>query len=296
MVTLSAARVDVLRERLNAFVDERDLKARIAADPVEFPHRYRDPRDVEVVALLSASLAYGRASLFKPKIDALLANMGKSPANFVANLTVIDAASLLRDFVYRFNVGADVATLLLGIGEMLNTHGSLEKLFVSTQKNAVHWRFGLADFSTTIVKAAPTREITKHLGKTRGLAHLLPSAAAGPAKRQHLFLRWLVRGPDAVDFGIWKSVDPASLTIPLDTHVARLSTLLGFTKRADISWRTADEVTAALRLLDPLDPTKYDFALCHYGMSGVCPAVPIKVNCAVCSLRSECKVGRKFRE
>ena len=295
MAALTQARIEQLKSVLDAFSDDRGWKKRITADPVEFPHRYRDPRDIEVVALLSASLAYGRAQLFKPKIDALLTQLGPAPAHTVANLTVAQARELLGGFVYRFNVGADVATLLLGIGQALNRHGSLERTYTLAADQQEHWRFGLAAFSSSIITGAPSKEIRKALGPTRGLHHLLPSAAVGPAKRQHLFLRWLVRGPDDIDLGVWQSVNPSTLIIPLDTHVARLSKLLGFTRRNDVSWKTADEVTAALRQLDPEDPTRYDFALCHYGMSGVCPVAPIRANCVKCQLKFHCRVGRRLK-
>ena len=131
------------------------------------------------------------------------------------------------------------------------------------------------------------------LGPIRGLHHLLPFAEAGAAKRLNLYLRWMVRGPDPIDFGIWKQLSPAQLVIPLDTHVMRISKWLGLTKRTTIGWATAEEVTASLRQLDPTDPVRYDFALCHYGMSGACPATPVKSNCERCALRAECRNGSK---
>jgi len=77
-----------------------------------------------------------------------------------------------------------------------------------------------------------TDDATGPLGPERGLPHLLPSPlGAGAAKRLNLFLRWMVRGPDAVDFGIWKRVPPAALLIPLDTHIGRISQHLGLTRR-----------------------------------------------------------------
>ncbi|MFP2908600.1 DUF2400 family protein, partial [Pyxidicoccus sp. 3LFB2] len=108
-----------MRPRLDAFLAATDTRARIGFDPVEFPHRYTDPRDIEVSALLAAALAYGRADLFRPKVDALLQRMGPSPAAFVRALDVPGAAALLKGFVYRFNVGTDVAVLLLGMGRAL---------------------------------------------------------------------------------------------------------------------------------------------------------------------------------
>jgi uncharacterized protein (TIGR02757 family) len=87
----------------------------------------------------------------------------------------------------------------------------------------------------------------------------------------NLFLRWMIRDKD-IDFGIWKGIPKNKLIIPLDTHIARISRCLGLTKRASQDWKMAEEITGALKTLDPEDPLKYDFALCHQGISGVCSA------------------------
>jgi uncharacterized protein (TIGR02757 family) len=292
-MTLSAARAAALKPLLDDFVEARPWSDRVKADPVEFPHRYDDPRDVEVVALISASLAYGRADLFKPKLAWLFDRLGDHPAKAVQALTVRDAKALLSGFVYRFNLPADLAVLLMGIGGALERHGSLEAHFLDAHASAGTWQGALAGFAGGIRAFAPEREIVRRLGPTRGLHHLLPSAEAGAAKRLNLYLRWMVRGPDEIDFGIWKRVSPAQLVMPLDTHVMRLGQWLGLTTRKNLGWRTAEEITASLRRLDADDPVRYDFAICHYGMSGACPVKPVKANCRACPLRSACRVGRR---
>ncbi len=145
------------------------------------------------------------------------------------------------------------------------------------------------------LRRVPMEELRRAMGPERGLEHLVPSKqGAGAAKRLNLFLRWVVRGPDEVDLGIWKRVPASALVIPLDTHVMRMAHNLGLTKRNDVSWRTAEEVTASLRLLDPDDPVRFDFPLCHWGMSGACPAEPKPQNCEACALLSSCRVGPKL--
>ncbi len=290
---MSARRAALLRPLLDGFVESRPWRDRLLADPIEFPHRYDDPRDIETVALLSASLAYGRADLFKPKIAGILDGLGPHPANALAALDVTGARALLDGFVYRFNLPSDVAVLLLGMGATLQRHGSLEAAFLAGR--TASWQATLATFAHGLRDAAPEKEIIRKLGPTRGLHHLLPFAEAGAAKRLNLYLRWMVRGADEIDFGVWKGVSPADLIIPLDTHVMRISRWLGFTTRNTIGWATAEEVTASLRLLDPADPVRYDFALCHYGMSGACPVKPVPANCARCPLRSQCTVGRRVK-
>ncbi|HEX4924607.1 MAG TPA: DUF2400 family protein, partial [Bdellovibrionales bacterium] len=71
-----------------------------------------------------------------------------------------------------------------------------------------------------------------------------------------------------LDLALWKSFSPAILVIPLDVHVLRQARSLRLTRRKQADWIAAEEVTKALRHLDPDDPVQFDFALCHLGMKG----------------------------
>lgn len=282
-----------LSESLQAFIAHAPQRQRVAADPVQFPHRYINPRDVEVSGLLAASLAYGRVELFAPKVNALLQQMGPSPSEYVKSLTLPRARRLLSNFVYRFNVGADLGVLLLGMGRVLQKHGSLERQFALCLQESRGLHGALSGF-TAALRDVPMAPLTRALGDVRGLDHLLPSPLGpGAAKRLNLFLRWMVRGPDEVDFGIWRQISPSALVIPLDTHIGRIAKRLGLTQRNDLSWRTAEEVTAALRQVDAEDPVRFDFALCHHGMAGICPPTPYTPHCVPCLLRPACRVGQR---
>ena len=48
-----------LRAPLERLYADFDYAGRVERDAIRFPLRYRDPRDREVVALLTACLAYG---------------------------------------------------------------------------------------------------------------------------------------------------------------------------------------------------------------------------------------------
>ena len=103
-----------------------------------------------------------------------------------------------------------------------------------------------------------------------GVAYFFARPSSGGAcKRLNLFLRWMVRH-DRVDLGVWTRVRPAQLIVPLDTHVIRLGRCLRLTRYASPGWRMAADITASLRALDPADPVRYDFSLCHIGMMNAC--------------------------
>jgi uncharacterized protein (TIGR02757 family) len=291
------SRVAALRPLLDGLDAALDRGARIAADPVEFPRGYPDPADAEVAALVAVSLAYGRADVFKPVVARVLGAMAPSPARFCEAFARAPDPRAFDGVVYRFNRPADLRALAAAIGHLRGVHGSLgarfATLFADAGGAAAALRPALARFAAELRDAPPVAPLLRGRGG-RGLRHLLPDPGGpGASKRWNLYLRWMVRGPDAVDLGLWRGVPAAALVVPLDTHVHRVARALGLTARRDASWRTAEEITAALRALDPADPVRYDFALCHLGMSGACPARRDPARCAACALASGCTAGRR---
>ena len=270
-----------------------DRRARVGFDPVELPRRYADPGDREVAWLFAAALAYGRADLFKPQLERVLAEMAPSPARFCAVLARAPRGGSFAGFRYRFNRPEDLAALAAGIGDVRGRHGGLGERFaalLAQERSAAEpLRRALARLSRELREARPAAALLAERGG-RGLAHLLPDPdLPGACKRWNLYLRWMVRGPDEVDLGVWRGVPTSALVVPLDTHVARIARYLGLTDRKDMTWRTAEEITASLRRLDPDDPVRFDFALCHLGMSGACPPRRDPARCAPCLLRDACR-------
>jgi uncharacterized protein (TIGR02757 family) len=294
---ISPARARSLRPLLEALDAGLDRTARIAADPVEFPRACADPADAEVAALVAVSLAYGRADLFKPVVARVLAAMGPSPARFAEQFAASPDRAAFAGVVYRFNRPADLAALVAALGHVRRAHGGLgvrfRALFEAAGGGPGALRPALAAFAAELREAPPVAPLLRGRGP-RGLRHLLPDPAGpGASKRWNLYLRWMVRGPDGVDLGLWRGVPPAALVIPLDTHVHRVARALGLTCRRDASWRTAEEITAGLRRVDPEDPVRFDFALCHLGMSGACPPRRDGARCSACALQGGCLAGAR---
>jgi uncharacterized protein (TIGR02757 family) len=83
-----------------------------------------------------------------------------------------------------------------------------------------------------------------------------------------MFLRWMVRSDSPVDLGLWSDmIDPATLIIPLDTHVMQQAHRLGLLQTVTASMRTAVHLTERLADVFPGDPVKGDFALFGYGVN-----------------------------
>jgi uncharacterized protein (TIGR02757 family) len=115
-------------------------------------------------------------------------------------------------------------------------------------------------------------------------------ARGGACKRLNLYLRWMVRPDDGVDLGLFGSVRPGQLVVPLDTHVSRISRYLGLTGRRTVDWKMAVEVTESLRRWDRDDPVRFDFALSRLGILDACPRRIDPERCAACSLVSVCRL------
>lgn len=265
---------------------------RSVEDPVRFVWGYDDPADREVVGFLAAGLAFGRLASVMRTVERTLAAMGPHPAEFVRGFDVGRSARALHGLAHRWARTADFVALVLVLREMLRAAGSLEAFFArGLDPDAPDVGGALESFTERACRIDVGRAYADR-ASPRGVRYFFPRPSGGSAcKRLNLFLRWMVRR-DRLDPGGWSAVRPSQLVIPLDTHVIRVGRCLGLTRYTSPGWRMATDVTASLRRLDPDDPVKYDFALCHLGMSGACSfsrprtAVP-------CPLDGVCQPGSR---
>ncbi len=264
-----------------------DVRARREADPVGFAHAFGDPLDQELVALVAACTAFGNVKAIRAKLGDLFARLGPSPAR-----ACDDGPALRRGLAgwkHRVFRGDDIARLLLGARAVQREDGSLGARFARELSgrgpDGADLREALAALCDAIRDAGGLRRD----GKRRGPAHLLPDPR-GPSgsKRLLLFLRWMIRPADGVDLGLW-DVDASRLLVPVDVHIHRLARNLDFTRRAGLSWKTTEEITAALARFDPRDPVGYDFSLCHMGMLQRCPSRRDAKRCEGCGVKPVCR-------
>lgn len=286
-----------IKSALDSVCARTDRAARRDADPVGFVHRYADPADRELVALVAASLAFGNVKAIRAKLGDLLARVGPSPSRAADRPSAL--ARRLDGWVHRVFRGEDVAKLLAGARRVQREAGSLGEAFVAALAAADDARAGdapedavreaLALFTERLRRAGglPLPGETDPSGR-RGPSHLLSNPrAGGGAKRLLLFLRWMARPADGIDLGLW-DVPCSRLVIPVDVHIHKLSRNLGFTRRRDVSWRTAVEITRALARFDRDDPVRYDFSLCHLGMLQRCPSRRDASRCEGCGVKPVC--------
>ena len=263
----------------------------LSSDPLEFVHKYQTPEDREIVGLIASSLAYGKVAGIKKSVARVLDIIGPSPYRFTRRFDPRKGKDLFKGFVHRFNNGDDVACLLWFARQMIEEKGSIGGFFErGYSKKDINIKNALSSFSEGALSLDSSAVYAKReLGPKAGVRFFFPNPKDGsPCKRLNLYLRWMVRRGDRLDFGQWKGVDPASLVIPLDTHIARISQNIGLTKRTSPDWKMAEEVTEELRKLDPKDPIKYDFAICRLGILDRCPKKADRSKCASCLIAGIC--------
>ncbi|MCU0332048.1 MAG: TIGR02757 family protein [Ignavibacteriaceae bacterium] len=235
---------------------------RIEPDPLQFPHLFKDEKDIEVMAFIASVFAYGNVKQIINSLNKFLLVCDNKPYRYIRNFNKQKSSQQLS-LTHRFYSSRDVIQLFELLNLAYKEFGSLKNIFLSgyietdtNVKNAV------TNFSNYFLQKAK-----KDFGKmSRGLIFMFPLPEKGSAcKRMNLFLRWMVR-KDELDFGLWKEIPTSKLIIPVDTHIARICKELKLTKRKNVSWNMAEEITNNLKKYDSNDPVKYDFALCHIGM------------------------------
>jgi uncharacterized protein (TIGR02757 family) len=244
-------------ELLESLYEEFNRREYVSPDPLEFLYLYDSPADREVVGLIASSLAYGRVASILASVRRVLDVLGKNPADALACAGEDVLLSRLSGFKHRFNDDTEMAKFLSGIGVALREYGSLENLFCaprSPEKKP----------STLEAMDLFARTLLRLGGLER--SQLLPFASKGSAcKRLALYIRWMARHDD-VDPGGWQRVMPCDIIVPLDTHMFRIATGLGFVRRRSADGIAAAEATEGFRALCPSDPVRYDFALTRFGI------------------------------
>jgi uncharacterized protein (TIGR02757 family) len=264
-----------------------------AADPVHLVRPFANAADREVAGFCAAALAFGRVASVIASIQTLFKIMGSHPAAYVRAFEPDAPHPELRAMVHRWTRGIDLAALLWVLRQMLERSGSIERFFAEGLGSADIDVGPALDHFSARAMALDLRAVYGRRMPTRpGVCYFFSRPSSGGAcKRLNLYLRWMVRR-DQVDMGVWQRVAPARLVVPLDTHVIRLSQCLRLTKYTTPGWKMAADITASLRRLDPDDPVRFDFSLCHVGMMSAC-GFGRRQGDSQCPLKGLCRPRRR---
>ena len=237
-------------------------KEYIKPDPLLFLYRYRKKEEKEVAALIACSLAFGRVEAIMAGVEKVLSLLSSLPGENIAEAlkktTLEELQKVFSSFRYRFVNGSDMALFLAGAGRLLQLYGSLEEAFLAGKEEKNSW-------DILVLLENFGRKLCYYFPEKKHFLFPVPSGKSA-CKRPLLMLRFLVRNRD-VDTGIWKKIPPASLLVPLDTHMFRMAESLGFTSLKSANLTAAKMITEKFASFDPEDPVKFDFPLTRFGIN-----------------------------
>lgn len=229
-------------DEVRRYARQYHTEAFVKDDPVQFPRRYTDQRDIEISGYITSRLAYGmRAQIIKAadRVDRLFA--GK-PFEYVMSRKWMNDFPKSKDSFYRFTTYAD-----------------MRMEFIFLYDTYRYWETMQSQISMQMW-------MERHKHPIFALAELFACTCDSCEKRHNMFLRWMVRKDSPVDIGCWTSISPASLVIPMDTHVIRMANEWGMLDSKTPSMNNALKLTERLDRIFPGDPCMGDFALFGYGV------------------------------
>ena len=238
---------DNIIENVRKIASDCNRPSLFVEDPIAFPRHFlhlvkgEDPndgypvvknypysiKDVEIAAVIAAHLAWGRRNMIVRDIGRAMDEMQWKPLEYVMRGKYRKGPESL----HRTVRWSEFAMICANLKEFYTHNDSLECL--SPQQMRVQI-FGQKE--------------------DKNCAN----------KKIHMLRRWMVRNDGIVDLGVWKSISPKDLIIPLDVHVHQTALALGLTERNATDIKTALQITEFLKECFPEDPCLGDFALFAY--------------------------------
>ena len=243
-----------LKEFLDEKVELYNNPNFITSDPVQIPHLYSLKEDIEISGFLAATIAWGNRKMIINNAHKMMQLLGNSPYDFVMSHTD-EQLENLSQFVHRTFNGTDFVGFIKGLQHIYQNHNGLEAVFSQPTPSLQH---SIATFKSHFFEIDHAKRTEKHISDPLN---------GSAAKRINMYLRWMVRkDTKGVDLGIWKNIDTAQLSCPLDVHSGNVARKLGLLHRTQNDAKAVVELDTQLRILDAKDPVKYDFALFGLGV------------------------------
>ena len=248
------------KSELKSFLDEKVGQYNhpnfIESDPIQIPHLFSIKEDIEIAGFLAATIAWGNRKMIVKNANQMMRLMGNAPYDFVMSHNETNLEQL-DTFVHRTFNGNDFITFIKGLQNIYTNHKGLENTFSLNQENDSMQK-SIHEFKKLFFEVPHQNRTQKHISDP------LNNSAA---KRLNMMLRWFCRKDSkGVDLGIWDSISPAKLSCPLDVHSGNVARKIGILTRKQNDAKALFELDENLRLLDPKDPVKYDFALFGLGV------------------------------
>lgn len=245
-----------LREFLLEKADQYAKRSFITEDPILIPHKFSDPKDIEISGLIAATLAWGQRKTIIAKSEDLICRMDHSPWEFVSGATKSDLDNF-EGFIHRTFKAEDIQGLVVALRKMYTQYNSIGEFFEQHLGTEDHLGSSFNAFKQYLLNHGLPQRAAKHFGDP---------AKGSACKRMVMYSRWMARtNKEGIDFGIW-DIDPAKLSLPLDVHSGRVARSLGLLKRKQSDWKAVMELDQAVRKIAPEDPARLDYALFGLGV------------------------------
>jgi len=248
--------ISELKEYLDEKVYLYNTPAFIESDPISIPHRFTKKEDIEISGFLAATIAWGNRKMILRNANRIMELLDNSPYDFIMNSCDGDFDSI-GHFVHRTFNSADLIYFLKALQNIYRNRGGMESIFAGHQ-NEASLQPAIHAFYEVFFELDHEKRAERHVADPfKGSA----------AKKMNMYLRWMVRKDRrGVDFGIWKTIKPAQLLMPLDVHVENYARQLQLIQRKQRDWLTVCELTANLKQIDAKDPVRFDYALFGMGI------------------------------
>ena len=247
-----------LKDFLDRKADQYNTTAFIADDPISLPHRFDGKEDKEIIAFIVATISWGNRKSILTNGDRLIQLINGTPHTYVMEYK---AGQLIDSgFVHRTFNAVDLDYFIQALQYIYKEHGGLEFAFAKAYKQHHDLQRAITDVRSLFLSLPSFTARTKK--------HFSDPSRGSSAKRINMFLRWMLRRDDrGVDFGLWEGIPMSALSLPLDVHTGNIARQLGLLTRKQNDQKAVQELDAALRMLDPVDPVRYDYALFGIGVN-----------------------------
>jgi len=257
--TVDDSRLDDLGHFLDQIISQVEVSSYIEKDPVAFMHAFSDKADREIAGFFAAMMAWGRRDIVMAKVEDLLRRMDHQPAALIRSYGENDSLRF-DSFVHRTWNATDIDVLCRILNRIYIEFGSFEAFWLGVYRESSYKKLNIMELFHhrffDVIPDSPSRT-RRHVGD---------ACKGSSCKRLWLYLRWCLRKNSIVDTGIMSFMPISELMIPLDVHVARYARLLGLLSRPSNDWKAVVELTNRLKLIDPKDPGKFDYALFGLGV------------------------------
>ena len=248
------------KAELKEFLDEKVILYNnptfIETDPIQIPHKFSLKEDIEIAAFLTATISWGNRKMIIKNASKMMDLLDNSPYDFILNHQEKDLEQI-QNFVHRTFNTIDFLQFIKSLQHIYKNYNGLENV-LSIKDNSNNYQTAIHQFKGIFFEVEHALRTQKHISDP------LKNSAA---KRINMFLRWMVRNDKTgVDFGLWKTHNPANLSCPLDVHSGNVARKLKLLLRKQNDWKAVAELDKNLRILDKTDPVKYDFALFGLGV------------------------------